>query len=212
MRRHPFAPVSTILFCLASVHVSGVQQGKTQTGVVESQPVWIAPAAAKTLSERAAAVDAVLRVRITGPATARAIDIGPNLQRENPDIELSEVVVPVTLYDADVLEVVKERVPGVIGATLPLGTFGGEASWAGKKRVAKRRTADLVPGASYLVFLTHSPEFELMMFVDEDVFRLDGARVTSNIYASQTEYGKRFVGLVPDEAMALIRQAAIQEQ
>ena len=146
------------------------------------------------------------------PAEARAIDIGPNLQRENPGMALSEVVVPVTVYNTDVLEVVKEREPGVIGATLPLGTFGGEASWAGKKRVAKRRTADLVPGASYLVFVTYSPEFELMMFLDEDVFRVDGARVTSNIYASQTEYGKRLLGLVPDEAMDLIRQAAIEKQ
>ena len=172
----------------------------------------VAPAE-RTLSERAAAVDAILRVRIVGAPAARAVDIRASLQKQNPNLTLTDaVVMPVTEYDAEVLEVVKEPVPGSTGAAVRFGGVGGEAPWEGRTVVTDHPNAELVPGASYLVFLRQSPDFGLLMFLDYDVFRLDGAQVTANAFAAGTEYGKGLVGRTPDEAMELVRRAISTRQ
>lgn len=44
---------------------------------------------------------------------------------------LADVVVPITEYSADVLEVLKESDSASFGGIVRLGTIGGEADWAG---------------------------------------------------------------------------------
>lgn len=77
----------------------------------------------------------------------------------------------------------------------------------GHKIVDKKRQPDLVPGAEYLIFVDYSPDLEMMLYSDYDVFRVDGPRVTANPDASRTRYGKSIVGRPSNEVINLLKTA-----
>jgi hypothetical protein len=161
----------------------------------------------RTLAQRLESVDAVMHVRATGAPTTRAANITAELERLNSDVAFrNPVIVPITEYEVVVLEVVKAFRIGIAGSSLRVGTQGGRANWEGREIEAKKRVTDLVPGASYLLFLQYNSTFDQMMLGEGDIFRLDGPAVSSNAYASSTAYGKELVGRSPNEVMELVRQ------
>lgn len=116
MKKDAVVFLSAALRCLCSVHVTNAS-------------VRIVPSA-KTLSERAAQMDAFLLIRVVGNPIVRAVDITSTLEERNRMTLYDPVVFAVTEYSADVLEVISKRVAGDVGPILRLGKIGGEATWA----------------------------------------------------------------------------------
>jgi len=72
----------------------------------------------------------------------------------------------------------------------------------------RRRAPDLEAGATYLVMLRDEQEWETPMFVDEDVFRIEGGRVAAPRLARETSYAKELAGLSETDAIEHVRRAS----
>jgi len=194
------------LACLvASVAVTGASHRKEE--VVQPPPLQVIPAG-QTLVERLAFVHAALLVRVAGPAQSRAVDISGALQRSNPGVALRPVVMVVTESDVVVLEAFKSHGAMMTGARVRIATIGGRAKWGGRDLMIRRRAPDLEAGATYLVMLRDEQEWETPMFVDDDVFRIEGGRVAAPRLARETSYAKELAGLSETDAIEHVRRAS----
>jgi hypothetical protein len=132
--------------------------------------------AEKTVAERIATMDAVLRLRALGEPSVRAEDQRPSLQESNPDIVFPyALLLPAIEQDVDVLEVIKGHAFAAVGGRIRIRTSGGhngmhmESDW-------RRRT--LSPASTYVLFLSHDPRSTQLRYYHYDMFRLDDDRVT----------------------------------
>jgi hypothetical protein len=204
MDRRLIGTIITMLIIASADNAIPSAQGTIAARGATGEALFIAPAE-RTLEERLQHVDAVMRVRINGPAVVRAIDITPVLERQNPGITFHRNVLPVTEYRTEVLEIAKGAIYGVPGATLRIGIMGGRAPWQGREVVVETRRPNLAPGATYLVLLDYAEEFGMLMFAATDIYRVDGATLGGNPLGELTEYGKRIVGRPSDEVLSTIR-------
>ena len=165
-----------------------------------------------TLHERAADADAILVVRIVGPATTHAEDIAGRLRQRQPEMVVGDSVLSVhTEYSADVIEVLKPDASVGANRIVTLSAPGGRAEWGGRTVVVDAPLPELAAGGTYLVLLWYSGDLDRVMVDDHDVFRLDGPRVSAGACAGKTEYGKAIIGRSAEEAVAMVRAAVARQ-
>lgn len=192
-------------FCLAAGIAAAATQNARQ---VLAQPPPLLVVAEKTLQERVSAVHAAVLVRALGPAQSRAVDISASLQRGSGAPIERPVVMTVTESDVVVVEAFKAGGLAA-GATIRIGTIGGQAKWGDKDVVIRRRTPDLQKGATYVVLLRREPDWnQALMFRDDEVFKVEGGLVTALPHAGSPEFAKELAGLREVDALENLRKAA----
>jgi hypothetical protein len=157
----------------------------------------------KTVAERVAETDAVLRVRAVSEPTVRAEDLAPGLRESDPDASIpGPLLMPLIEQDVEVLEVIKGDAYAVLGARLRLGTSGGDDGVYLASDWRQRRA--LAVGATYVLFLWEHARAKQLRYSWFDMFRLDRVRV---IGPDETPYGKALLTMTSSDALALIRDA-----
>jgi hypothetical protein len=156
----------------------------------------------RTVAERVATMDAVLRVRPISEPTVRAEDLRPSLQEANPDVVFpSPLLTPVIEQNVEVLEVIKGFSFAVVGTTIRIGTSGGhngmhlDSDW-------RRRTLSL--GSTYVVFMSEHPWSKQLRYSYFDIFRLDDPRITM---PNEAPYGRALLRLNALDALDFVREA-----
>jgi hypothetical protein len=187
---------------------SASAQDGMASGAADFEAICVAPEET-ALEERLRGIDAAVRVRVADAGVVRGIDITSGIEQANPDMTFcSRIVLPVTEYQTEVLEVIKGEGFSVVGTPLRIGIIGGRTTWQGHEIVAEACRLSLTPGAIYLVFLNQSDEFGTMMIAGLDVYRVDGPVVGGNPLAATTAHGKRFAGLPSNDVLSAVRSAA----
>jgi hypothetical protein len=159
-----------------------------------------------TLAERVQKADAIVVARVVRTPRTRAAQVQGVLERLNPGVVLPPVVYPLTEYQVRVGEAMLGRAGVVAGASLTIGRVGGRVSWGDHDVLLERRMPTLQPDGTYLLFLRYDALFEMMMFANEDIFRVDQDTVTVDRAAHQAGFVFELVDKSPASVLARIRE------